>query len=132
MVNLGDILNIQCKNCNYENTFCVGYGNLSAIALRNLLGQLNNKEEASIRTRLDPNELDQTVFTHQGLMQCEICLKIYCKIQFSFLGKGAPEEFTPFCDKCSHKLHPIIKISQVICGLCRKQSLVPENMGIWD
>lgn len=129
---MGDILSIKCKNCNYEDTFFVGYGNSGAIALLNLLDELNNKEDASIREKLDWNELDQTVFTHWGLMQCEICLKIDCKIQFSYLGKTTTEEFIPFCGKCSHKLHPIMSISKVKCGLCGKRSLVPEDIGIWD
>jgi len=129
---LGEILNIKCKNCNYEDTFFVGYGNSGAIDLSDLFDELNNKEEASIRIKLDPNELDQTVLTHKGLMQCEICSSIDCKIQFSFFGKTALEKFTPFCDKCSHTMKPNMKISKVKCGLCGQQSLVPEDMGIWD
>lgn len=129
---MGVILNIKCKNCSYEDNFFVGYGNLGAIDLSTLLDELNNKEEALIQTKLDTNELDQTVLTHRGLMQCKICLKIDCKLRFNFFGKTAQEEFTPFCDKCSHKMDPIIEISDINCSLCGEQSLVHEDMGVWD
>lgn len=93
---MGEILNIKCKNCNYEDTFFVGYGSSGAIDLSDLLDELNNKEEASIRIKLDPNELDQSVLTHKGLMQCEICSSINCKIQFSFLAKLHWKNLLPF------------------------------------
>ena len=59
---MGKILNMKCKNCNCEDTYFVGYGNISAIDLSGLLDELNYKEESSIRTKLKSNELDQNSF----------------------------------------------------------------------
>ena len=130
---MGDILNIQCKNCNYENTFCVGYGNRSVVTLSNLFDEFNHKEVSVLKRKLEPSELKQTVFIHSELMQCEDCMNIDCKTRFSFNCKTVTEDFMPFCNKCSNERYATPKnFLQIKCGVCGDKSLIPEVMGIWD
>lgn len=128
---MGEIIHLSCNKCNLKKQFNLGAGKLSIRA--SVIEDTLTGEDLAQWHKLQEEDKIGFFFWQYDLAYCDSCHEL--KSVFHVNIKDKDEQVLHLgcrCDTCNKQLQPMANNQQVLCPVCKTESLQRMRAGMWS